>query len=238
LGQLQRMDTLGQLAGGIAHDFNNVLQVVQGAAAMILQHPHDPDRVLRFASIIAASAERGSAVTGRLLTFARGDETPTELVDPVRLLAGLQEILTHTLGPDIRLHIDAQAGLPALRANRRHLETVLINLAVNGRDAMEGRGLLTLSATIYPVAPVETETVLSELASGPYVCLSVGDTGSGMTPEVLARVTEPFFTTKPQGTGLGLAMAHEFARESGGTLNIDSTLGRGTTVRLWLPVLA
>lgn len=238
LSQLQRVGALGQLAGGIAHDCNNVLQAVQTAAALILRNPHDPERVARFAGIVATSAEQGSGVTGRLLAFARGEDAPSERVEPVRLLSDLRELLAHTLGSESQVQLDVPPNLPALRAHRRHLESVLINLAVNGRDAMQGGGLLTLGATLCPALPAGTGTVLSDPPPGPCVCLSVGDTGSGMTPEVLARVTEPFFTTKSEGTGLGLAMAHEFARKSGGVLKIDSTPGRGTTVRLWLPVFA
>jgi CheY-like chemotaxis protein len=178
-------------------------------------------------------------VTRRLLAFARKGELRAEALDPAVLLAGMQEVLEHTLGTGIQVRTDETAGLPLL-ADKGQLETVLVNLAANARDAMPRGGTLTLSAAPEGVAEAGTEgrpAHEADLAPGRYVRLAVSDTGEGMAAEVLARASEPFFTTKDQGkgTGLGLAMARGFAEQSGGGFAIRSTPGAGTTVTLWLP---
>jgi signal transduction histidine kinase/CheY-like chemotaxis protein len=243
LAHAQRMEALGQLAGGIAHDFNNVMQAVLGGAGLIRRRSGDPQAVDHLARMVEGAAGRGASVTRRLLSFARRGELHAEPVDPAALLDGVEEILAHTLdaGISIRTEATAQPGrtLPPLLADKGQLETVLVNLAANARDAMPQGGVLTLSA--------EEETVDARgaarrdgMASGRYVRLSMSDTGEGMTPDVLARASEPFFTTKEtgKGTGLGLAMARGFAVQSGGALAIRSMPGVGTTVTLWLPVAA
>jgi PAS domain S-box-containing protein len=239
LAHLQRMEALGQLAGGIAHDFNNVLQAVQGGAGLIERRPTDPESVRRLARLVFEAADRGSSVTRRLLAFARRGDLRFEAVNPVSLLTDMREILTHTLGAGIGVRVNVASDSPALLADKGQLETVLVNLASNARDAMAGRGLLTLGAELDVVADDGKQHAWHvHLKPGAYICLSVSDTGAGMSPEVLARVTEPFFTTKEhgQGTGLGLAMARGFAEQSGGGLRIDSALGQGTTVRIWFPL--
>ncbi|HWX49039.1 MAG TPA: response regulator [Roseomonas sp.] len=237
LAQSQRMEALGRLAGGVAHDFNNVLQAVLGAAKAIQRRIEDPKAVRRMAGIVVDAAERGASVTRRLLTFARRGELRAEAIDPVMLLNSLREVLAHTLGADTRVRIEAAPALPMLFADRGQLETVLVNLAVNGRDAMAalGGGTLTLSATAEEIPPGQEHGPCP--APGAYLRLAVADTGTGMDPAVLARAAEPFFTTKPKGkgTGLGLAMAKGFAEQSGGALEIESEPGRGTVVTLWLP---
>jgi len=237
LAQSQRMEALGRLAGGVAHDFNNVLQAVLGGAKAIQRRSEDPRAVQRMATIVVEAAERGASVTRRLLAFARRGELRAEAVDVAALLASLREVLTYTLGANTKVRIEATPALPRLLADRGQLETVLVNLAINGRDAMAplGGGTLTLSAVAEEVAP-EAASELG-LTPGPYLRLGISDTGTGMDPAVLARAAEPFFTTKPQGkgTGLGLAMAKGFAEQSGGALRIRSQPGRGTTVLLWLP---
>ena len=234
LAQAQRMEALGQLAGGIAHDFNNVLQAVIGALDLIQRRAGNADSVQKLARMGAEAAQRGASVTGRLLAFARRDMLRAEPVPPVPLLEGLREMLAHTLGVGISLQLDVDQDLPALLADKGQLETVLVNLAVNARDAMPNGGTLLLAA-----AP---EAVLhgahpSGLGAGGYLRLSVSDTGTGMSAATLARACEPFFTTKPvgKGTGLGLAMARGFAHQSGGGLAIESQPNRGTTVTLWFP---
>jgi signal transduction histidine kinase/ActR/RegA family two-component response regulator len=240
LAQARRTEALGQLAGGIAHDFNNVLQAVQGGARLIQDSAEDAGRVRRLASMITDAAARGATVTRRLLTFARRADLRGEPIAPAELLASTREILQHTLGGGIEVRIQAAPGVPALLADRGQLETVLVNLAVNARDAMKGAGVLTLSAIEEAVAAGNgaADARPAGLRPGAYVRLSVADTGAGMDAATLARVAEPFFTTKPrgQGTGLGLAMARGFAEQSGGALHIESAPGAGTTVRLWLPV--
>jgi signal transduction histidine kinase/FixJ family two-component response regulator len=237
LAHTQRMEALGRLAGGVAHDFNNVLQAVLGGAKLIARRPEDAAAVRRFAGMISEAADRGASVTRRLLASARRGELRAEIVDVVALLAGVREVLTHTLGAEIQVRLEADGLLPPVLADRGQLETVLVNLAVNGRDAMASRGggTLTLSADPEEI-PVGKEHAAS-LKPGRYLRLSVRDTGAGMDPATLARAAEPFFTTKPKskGTGLGLAMAKGFAEQSGGAFRIESALGRGTTVTLWLP---
>lgn len=237
LAHAQRMEALGQLAGGIAHDFNNVLQAVQGGAALIERRPGDPEGVRRLARMVFEAAGRGSAITRRLLAFSRRGDLRAEAVDAAALLTDMREILTHTLGAGIGVRVDAPRGLPPLMADKGQLETVLINLASNARDAMNGKGTIVLAAEMKNVAGPQVCDPLG-LKPGSYVRISVFDTGIGMSPEVLARATEPFFTTKEkgEGTGLGLAMARGFAEQSGGSLHIDSTPGSGTTIALWFPV--
>ena len=237
LAHTQRMEALGRLAGGVAHDFNNVLQTVLGGARLIERRPEDTAAVKRLASMISEAANRGASVTRRLLAFARRGELRTEIVDANALLAGLREVLTHTLGADIKVRIEADDPLPPVLADPGHLETVLVNLAVNARDAMAplGGGELRISAEREEV-PAGTAGMVN-LKPGQYLRLSVTDDGVGMDPATLARAVEPFFTTKPKskGTGLGLAMAKGFAEQSGGAFRIESELGSGTTVTLWLP---
>ena len=234
LAQAQRMEALGQLAGGIAHDFNNVLQAVSGGLSLIQRRAGDAKAVKQLAGMAGDAAQRGASITGRLLAFARRGALQAEPVAPRPLLEGLHEMLAHTLGVGIEMRVAADQDLPALLADKAQLETVLVNLAVNARDAMPDGGTLLLVAT--------SEAVLDKahpagLAPGGYLRLSVSDTGTGMAAATLARASEPFFTTKPlgQGTGLGLAMARGFAHQSGGAMAIESMLGQGTTVTLWFP---
>ena len=236
LRHAERMQALGQLAGGIAHDFNNVLQAVQGGASLLERRSADPDGVRRLARMIFEAAERGAGVTRRLLAFSRRGHLRAEPVEPAALLGSIQEVFAHTLGPGVALALRIGPDLPPLLADRGQLETVLINLGTNARDAMEGSGTLTLGATREVVAE-NGPSPAPGLAPGIYVRLSVADTGAGMEAATLARATEPFFTTKEtgKGTGLGLAMARGFAEQSGGALDIESAPGQGTTVRLWLP---
>jgi len=236
LAQVRRLEALGQLAGGIAHDFNNVLQVIQGGAALIGRRPDDGAAVQRLVDLIGEAAARGVSITSRLLAFSRRDELRVEAVDPVSLLEGLHEILTHTLGSEIVVRTEVEPNLPMLLGDRRQLETVLINLATNGRDAMPNGGTLTISAAAEPAG--HAEPARAGLPHEVYIRISVRDIGVGMDAGTLARASEPFFTTKAtgHGTGLGLAMARGFATQSGGAFAIDSSLGQGTTVSLWLPL--
>ena len=240
LAQAEKLTALGQLAGGIAHDFNNVLQAVQGGARLIENRPNDPDTVRRLARMVVEAAERGSGVSGRLLTFARRGDIRATAVDPFSLLRDMQEILSHTLGAGIAIRVQAPAHVPPMLVDKAQLETVLINLAANARDAMGGTGTLTLSAEVDRVETNERPEIGTGLKPGAYVRVAVRDSGAGMSPEVLARATEPFFTTKTngQGTGLGLATARGFAEQSGGGMRIESAPGEGAVVTLWLPLAA
>lgn len=240
LAHAQRMEALGQLAGGIAHDFNNVMQAVQGGAGLIRRRASNPQTVDHLARMVEEAAERGGSVTRRLLAFARKGELHAEALDTLALLDGMREVLEHTLGAGIAVRTETVSPLPPLLADKGQLETVLVNLAANARDAMPHGGTLTLSAAGEAVLEAGTGgRTAHEAALVPsrYVRLAVSDTGEGMAAAVLARASEPFFTTKEQGrgTGLGLAMARGFAEQSGGGLAIRSTPGAGTTVTLWLP---
>ncbi|MBV9248542.1 MAG: PAS domain S-box protein [Acetobacteraceae bacterium] len=228
-----RMRALGQLAGGIAHDFNNVLQAVSGSLDIADRRAFDQAAVRRFARIGLDAAERGMSITRRLLGFARQGDLRAEAVDSRELLGGLQEVLRHTLGSTVRVEMRVAGDAPCVFADQAQLETVLVNLATNARDAMPEGGRLTLSAE--PVAA--NSKYPPGLAPGRYVRIAVADTGVGINPELISRVTEPFFTTKEpgRGTGLGLSMAKGFAEQSGGVLTIESMPKRGTTVALWLP---
>jgi signal transduction histidine kinase/CheY-like chemotaxis protein len=230
----ERMSALGALAGGIAHDFNNILQAVSAGAQLIERRPADSDYVRRYAEQIEAAVERGAAISHRLLGFARQDVLQPELIEADELFDEVRELLAHTIDASIKIKIDVAVGAPGFVADRFRLETVLLNLATNARDAMPGGGTLTISATD---EASEHATETSPLKAGRYVRITVSDTGSGMDVATLQRAGQPFFTTKPKGkgTGLGLSMAREFAEQSGGSLTIASALGQGASVVLRLP---
>jgi signal transduction histidine kinase len=239
LAQTHRLEALGQLAGGVAHDFANVLQAVQGGVSLAAKRlDRDPAAVRHLLSLIGDAATRGASVTRRLLAFARRGTVGAERVDTAALLKSLEEVLTHTMGrPGLKLRIEALSGLPSVMVDRGELETVLVNLATNARDAMPQGGTLTLAVAAEVVAE-DAAPHWAGLRPGCYVRLSAADTGIGMDTATLARAAEPFFTTKPEGegTGLGLAMARDFVQQAGGGIAIESEPGRGATVTLWLPV--
>jgi PAS domain S-box-containing protein len=232
----ERIQALGQLAGGIAHDFNNVLQAVGGAATLIERRPGVDPGVRRLAQLAVDATGRGASITRRLLAFGRRGDLRAEPVDVTALLGSLHEILAHTLGAAIEVLIQPGIDVPPLLADKGQLETALVNLATNARDAMPEGGRLTLAADVEIVAP-GTRPHPSGLAPGRYVRLTVTDNGVGMDAITLARADEPFFTTKEVGvgTGLGLPMAKGFAQQSGGALRVESQPGEGTRVILWLP---
>ena len=238
LVHVQRMEALGQLAGGIAHDFNNVLQAVQSGAALLERRNDDPEGVQRLAGMVLAAAGRGHAITRRLLAFSRRGELRAEAIDPAQVLSDLRDILIHTLGTRIEIRTAAAAPLPRMLADLSQLETVMINLATNARDAMPNGGRLTLDAASEHIGTPEAMQGVVALKPGGYVRLSIADTGCGMDAATLARACEPFYTTKAlgEGTGLGLALARGFVEQSGGAMHIASVPDRGTIVTLWLPV--
>ncbi len=231
LAEASKMEALGRLAGGIAHDFNNVLQAVEGSASLALRSMDtDPETARRFLRLAADACARGAAVTERLLAFGRRSPLRATALDAAALLDGLADMLRPTLGPRVALRVACGPDLPPLLADRNRLEAVLVNLANNARDAMPRGGRLVLAAALVP-ATADAARMLR---------LRVIDEGEGMAPDILQRVSEPFFTTKPvgRGTGLGLAMARGFAEQSGGTFAIESTPGVGTTVTVALPIAA
>jgi signal transduction histidine kinase len=232
LRHAQRVDALGQIVGGVAHDFNNVVMAVTAATRMLGKRADSPDEVRRIASLLAEAAERGARMTGRMLDFARLDETRTEVVDPAEAVGAVADLLAHTLGSGYRVAVERDEGLPRVRGDRAEFETAVINLVLNGRDAMPDGGTVTIEARAEALAQAE-----GGLEPGPYVRIAVKDHGTGMDADTLARVGEAFFTTKDpgKGTGLGLVMARGLAERSGGALAIDSAPGRGTTVTIRLP---
>jgi PAS domain S-box-containing protein len=234
LAQAQKVQALGQLAGGIAHDFNNILQSVSGAAMLIERRPEDLERTRRLARSSIAAAARGASITQRLLSFARRGTLRTEVIATAEMLNSMREVLSHTLGAAIDVRVAARDTLPPILADRGQLETALVNLGTNARDAMPEGGTLTLSAEA--VDATDGTTRPADLADGRYVRIRVADTGSGMTAATVARLAEPFFTTKPMGsgTGLGLAMVKGFAEQSGGAMAVKTEVGVGTTVDVWL----
>jgi PAS domain S-box-containing protein len=245
LRHTQKLEALGQLAGGVAHDFNNASASVLAGIALLEKRHGDVlaaagTDVQRLLAGLREAAERGALISRRLLAFGRREELRAADLDPSELLRGLRAVLANALGPAVQVVVDAPAGLPPLRADQAQLETTLINLAVNARDAMPNGGTVTLGASAEQLAPAPTRPsthARTSLAPGQYLRLWVADTGTGMDAMTLARAAEPFFTTKPRdkGTGLGLSMAYGFAAQSGGAMQIDSAPGRGTTITLWLP---
>jgi len=233
LYQSQKLDAIGQLTGGIAHDFNNLLMAVLGSLELVRKRlPHDP-KITPLLENAVQGAERGAALTQRMLAFARKQDLATAAVDLPVLVRGMTGLLQRSLGPSVQIETRFPLGLPALHTDPAQLETALLNLTVNARDAMPDGGVISIGAKREVIA----EGSGSSLAPGAYVCLSVADTGEGMDARTLARAAEPFYTTKGigKGTGLGLSMVHGLAEQSGGRLQIRSRPGEGTVVELWLP---
>jgi signal transduction histidine kinase/ActR/RegA family two-component response regulator len=234
LRQIQKMEAVGQLTGGIAHDFNNMLAVVLGGLELAKRHLHNrgPDAQRHIESAMDG-ANRAAALTRRLLAFSRAEPLLPEGVEAATLVSGMSDLLDRTLGGAISVKTnDAGIGW-RIWVDRHQLENALLNLAVNARDAMDGRGRLTIATGGKTLA----ENEIGESAAGDYVTIAVKDTGCGMTPEVVERVFEPFFTTKPvgKGTGLGLSQIFGFVRQSGGEIGIETAPGQGSTVTLYLP---
>lgn len=224
LAHAQKMEALGLLAGGVAHDFNNLLHVIRNSLE-ILQRQEAGTDTGRYLEMIRRSADRASALTRQLLAFSRRQPVELRPIDPNDLVAQVSELLRHSLGDRIGIETVLGRGVGCVAADSGQLETALLNLAINARDATPEAGLLTI------------ETANAMLDSAAYVMIAVSDTGTGMPPEVAARACEPFFTTKElgRGTGLGLSQVAGFARQSGGHVRISSEQGKGTTVRLYLP---
>ncbi len=239
LRQSQRMEALGQLAGGVAHDFNNVLQAIAGGARLIQRRPDNPDSVRRLAGLVVDAADRGASVTRRLLSFARRGSLQPGPVEASPLLEDLREMLARTLGSGITVQASVEADLPPMMADKGGLETVLVNLATNARDAMLDEAGLPGAGPNWVSLHAARDDDATGLPRGPYVRLEVADSGPGMDGDTLAHAAEPFFTTKPRGrgTGLGLSVARGFAEQSGGLMAIQSVPGQGTTVQIWLPAI-
>ena len=237
LRQAQKMEAVGQLTGGLAHDFNNLLTGISGSLEL-LQIRISQGRykeVERYISTAQGASNRAAALTHRLLAFSRRQTLNPKATDVNRLIAGMRDLIKNTLGPEIELRVTAASDLWTTRVDPNQLDNALLNLCINARDAMPDGGKLKIETANRAVHSAEAFSF--EMRPGDYVCLSVADTGTGMSDEVIQRAFDPFYTTKPlgQGTGLGLSMIYGFARQSGGQVRISSTLGRGTTVSLFLP---
>jgi PAS domain S-box-containing protein len=235
--QSQKMEAVGQLTGGIAHDFNNLLTGIVGSLDLLQTRLNQgrTDNVARYINAAMTSANRAAALTHRLLAFARRQPLMPESVDANQLVVSLEDLLRRTIGETIDLEIAASDDLWRTLCDPNQLESALLNLAINARDAMPDGGKLTISTVNASLGNVTADT--PALSPGDYVCIAVSDTGVGMSAQVAARAFDPFFTTKPigQGTGLGLSMIYGFARQSNGHVTIDSKMGRGTSVKLYLP---
>ncbi len=238
LRQAQKMEAIGQLTGGIAHDFNNLLTGIIGSLALMQKRLSQgrTDTLERYAGLALASANRAAALTHRLLAFSRRQPLDAKAVDATALVASMEELLRRTIGESIVFRSVETPGLWPTLCDPHQLENALLNLAINARDAMPDGGQLTVETAnaVLDQAYVAREPGVS---AGPYVMLSVSDTGTGMPADVMARAFDPFFTTKPigQGTGLGLSMIYGFVKQSDGHIKIYSEPGRGTTIKIFLP---
>ena len=232
LRQAQKMDAVGQLTGGIAHDFNNMLAVVLGGLELAKRAPR-LDAARRHLDSATEGATRAAALTRRLLAFSREESLKVEPLGAAELIADMSDLLDRTLGDGITLVAENGADGWRVRADRVQLENVVLNLAVNARDAVDGRGTITIRTGAATLAA----GAIGSCAAGDYVTVAVGDDGCGMTPEVAERVFEPFFTTKDasRGTGLGLSQIFAFVHQQGGEITIDTAPGDGTIVTLYLP---
>jgi PAS domain S-box-containing protein len=231
--QAQKMEAIGQLTAGLAHDFNNLLQVITGNLEMVEQRVRDDPIAQQAISFAQRSAEKGAKLTQQLLAFARKQRLEPKRLSLNTLVVEFSEMLVRTLGEKVDLRLDLKPGLPPCTLDPTHMEMALLNVLINARDAMPTGGKVTIgTTTIYD----RDRTDLHHLPAGAYVVICVIDEGIGMSPDVLRRAIEPFFTTKGPGTGLGLAMVHGFVQQSHGRLELDSEPGKGTTVRMIFPV--
>jgi two-component system cell cycle sensor histidine kinase/response regulator CckA len=235
LAQAQKMEAIGQLAGGIAHDFNNLLTSILGNTELALMAAPEDSTLTQDLAEIREAALRGAALTGRVLTFARKAIRQPQVVSLDRLTASTHTLLERALGEHIILRRESDADLWSARVDPNEIEQVIINLAINARDAMPDGGELVIGTHNRVVDAVLAGQ--QGVARGEYVALSLHDTGVGIAPEVQGRIFEPFFTTKPvgKGTGLGLAICYGVAKQSRGFITVDSTVGLGTTFTFYVP---
>ena len=239
LRQSQKMQALGQLTGGIAHDFNNMLGVIMGAHDLILRRIRKGDfGIERFVEAAANAAERAALLTQRLLAFARQQPLAPQPIDANKMISGMSDLLKSTLGEHIQIETVTTGGLWTVNADSQQLESAILNISINARDAMPDGGKLTIeTANAYLDEAYCRQN--PEIEPGQFVLIAITDTGTGMEPAVAARVFDPFFTTKPtgKGTGLGLSQVYGFVKQSHGHIKIYSEVGAGTTVKIYLPRL-
>ncbi|MBD0415487.1 hybrid sensor histidine kinase/response regulator [Oryzicola mucosus] len=234
--QAQKMESIGQLTGGVAHDFNNLLQVVAGNLQLLAKDIAGIERAERRVSNALAGVNRGAKLASQLLAFGRRQALEPRVINIGRFIASMDDLLRRSLGEAVEVEIIAGGGLWNTYADPTQVENALLNLAINARDAMEGSGKLTIEVG-NAFLDQEYARTHAEVSPGQYVMLGVTDTGSGMAPDILDKVFEPFFSTKPEGkgTGLGLSMVYGFVKQSGGHVKIYSEVGQGTTVKVYLP---
>jgi PAS domain S-box-containing protein len=229
LAESQKLDALGQLTGGVAHDFNNLLMVVAGGLHVLKKTAGDDPKSLRAIQAIEAASERGAALTRQLLTFARRQSVNPQTVDLKERIHSIREVLDTGLGSAIKLGVDVDEDIWPITVDSAEFETALVNLVINARDAMPQGGSVTVHA--------KNVFIDDGVRKGDHVAIKVTDIGVGIPPDVLAKIFDPFFTTKPigKGTGLGLSQVHGFAHQAGGTVAVESELGRGTSFTICLP---
>jgi signal transduction histidine kinase len=237
LHQAQKMEAIGHLTGGIAHDFNNLLQVVTGNLSMIERLAEGNSRILGYVRAAEQAAQHGARLTGSLLAFARRQPQRVERVNLNILLEEFERILLRAVDDKIKVRVSLEPGLPECEADPAHFQSAILNVVINARDAMPQGGQLTI-ATGPTMLGMEDLSSNPDASPGRFVSVSVQDNGAGMTAEVLARVFEPFYTTKEvgKGSGLGLSQVYGFVRQSGGHLHLESQPGTGTCVTIYLPV--
>ncbi|HTN41164.1 MAG TPA: ATP-binding protein, partial [Asticcacaulis sp.] len=228
---------VGQLTGGIAHDFNNMLAVVMGSLDLLNRRIGQEDpRARRYVEAAAEGARRAANLTQRLLAFSRQQPLRPESIDANKLVSGMSDLLRHSIGADIRLETVLAGGLWRVHADPNQLESVILNLGVNARDAMPEGGKLTIETQN---AHLDSRYVATEMGvpAGQYVLIAITDTGTGMAPDVMAKAFDPFFTTKEvgKGTGLGLSQVYGFVKQSGGHVKIYSEIGQGTSIKIYMP---
>jgi signal transduction histidine kinase len=237
LRQAQKMEAIGQLTGGIAHDFNNLLAGITGSLELLGRRLEQGrlENLPRYVTAAQGATKRAAALTHRLLAFSRRQELSPVATDVNRVVSDVEDMIRRSVGAHITLNVIGAGGLWTTMVDRNQLENAILNLCINARDAMPGGGQLTIETSNKWLDEQVAQD--RDVAPGQYIALCVTDTGTGMTPEVLARAFDPFFTTKPEGrgTGLGLAMVHAFARQAGGQVRIYTELHRGTTICIYLP---
>jgi len=228
LAEAQKLDALGQLTGGVAHDFNNILMIISGSLHFLKKSAGTDPKIQRAVSAIETATRRGAALTSQLLTFARRQSVNPRVINLSDRIEAIREVLDTGVGTSVRLALDLDRPIWPVTVDVSELETAIVNLVINARDAMPSGGTITIATR---------NTTADHPEDGDFVAISVEDSGQGIAPDVLDKIFDPFFTTKPigKGTGLGLSQVHGFAHQAGGTVKVESELGRGTKVTILLP---